>query len=240
MRATQAPTIPVPPSYSHLHKPTASITTVGRSRRHSHPTALKYLDHKRGSHSEDHYQRNATKYWDNFYKRHQDKFFKDRHYLEKDWRCFFAEDDVYPNRKVVFEVGCGSGSTLFPLMAAFANLYVHACDLSPHAIALVKSNVNFMEDKVNAFVSDVTNEDLCDKIDPFSVDVVTLVFMLSAVSPRKMALILENIRRVIKPNGYVLFRDYAVGDFAQVNVFQCILTSTMALGSDRPFLLMRD
>ena len=37
-----------------------------------------------------------------------------------------------------WQVGCGSGSTLFPLMAAFPNLYVHACDLSPHAIALVK------------------------------------------------------------------------------------------------------
>lgn len=42
--------------------------------------------------------------------------------------------------------------------------------------------------------------------------------MLSAVSPRKMPLILQNIKKVIKPNGYVLLRDYAVGDFAQVKL----------------------
>ncbi|EXB29693.1 hypothetical protein L484_013467 [Morus notabilis] len=141
-------------------------------------------------------------------------FFKDRHYLEKDWGCFFAEDDLSSNGKI----GCGSGSSVFPLLAAFPNIYVHACDFSPQAILLLKANVNFREDRVNAFVSDVTHEDLCDNIDPFSVDVVTLVFMLSAVSPRKMPLILQNFKKVIKPNGYVLLRDYAVGDFAQVKL----------------------
>ncbi|XP_024022656.1 uncharacterized protein LOC21396639 [Morus notabilis] len=115
-------------------------------------------------------------------------------------------------------IGCGSGSSVFPLLAAFPNIYVHACDFSPQAILLLKANVNFREDRVNAFVSDVTHEDLCDNIDPFSVDVVTLVFMLSAVSPRKMPLILQNFKKVIKPNGYVLLRDYAVGDFAQVKL----------------------
>ncbi|XP_062087736.1 tRNA N(3)-methylcytidine methyltransferase trm141-like [Humulus lupulus] len=217
MRATLAPTTVLSPLHSNFPKLTPLITTVNRSRRHTYPNALKCLDHKKVC-PEDHYQRNATKYWDNFYKRHQDKFFKDRHYLEKDWRCYFAEDEVYSNEKVVLEVGCGSGSTLFPLMAAFPNLYVHACDLSPHAIELVKSNANFIEDRVNAIVCDVTLEDLCEKIDPFSVDVVTLVFMLSAVSPSKMPLILENIKTVTKPNGYVLLRDYAAGDFAQVKL----------------------
>ncbi|KAM6585330.1 hypothetical protein CsatB_012332 [Cannabis sativa] len=151
MRATVAPTIVLSPPFSNL------ITTVTRSQTHTYPTALKCLNHNKVS-LEDHYQRNATKYWDNFYKRHQDKFFKDRHYLEKDWRYYFAEDEVCSNEKVVLEVGCGSGSTLFPLMAAFPNLYVHACDLSPYAIELVK------------------------------------------------------------PNGYVLLRDYAAGDFAQVKL----------------------
>ncbi|GMN36930.1 hypothetical protein TIFTF001_006406 [Ficus carica] len=87
------------------------------------------------------------KYWDKFYKRHQDKFFKNRHYLEKVWGCFFPQDHLSPNGKVVLEV-----------------------------------------------------------------------FMLSAVSPSKMPVILQNIRGVIKQNGYVLLRDYAVGDFAQVKL----------------------
>ncbi|XP_042508141.1 tRNA N(3)-methylcytidine methyltransferase METTL2-like isoform X3 [Macadamia integrifolia] len=126
----------------------------------------------------DHYQEKAAKYWDHFYKIHHNKFFKDRHYLEKDWGRFFsAEKDQ--EAKVVLEVGCGAGNTIFPLIAAFPNLYVHACDFSPHAISLVK------------------------------------IFMLSAVSPKKMPLLLQNIRRILNPNGYVLVRDYATGDFAQ-------------------------
>lgn len=33
-----------------------------------------------------------------------------------------------------------------------------------------------------------------------------------------MPSILQNIKRVLKPDGYVLLRDYAIGDFAQVKL----------------------
>ncbi|OVA08402.1 Methyltransferase type 12 [Macleaya cordata] len=169
-----------------------------------------------------HHQKKATKYWNDFYKRHHNKFFKDRHYLEKDWAHYFSS--VNPNSpnssKVVLEVGCGAGNTVFPLLTAFPNVFVHACDFSSNAIALVKSHGDFREDRVKAFVCDVTNDDLCETIIPSSVDVVTLIFTLSAVSPKKMPLILQNIKKVLKPNGYVLLRDYATGDFAQEKLMQ--------------------
>ncbi|GMP35152.1 hypothetical protein CsSME_00007722 [Camellia sinensis var. sinensis] len=80
------------------------------------------------------------------------------------------------------------------------------------------SHVDFNVDQVNAFVCDVANDDLCDKMMPSSIDVVTLIFMLSAVCPKKMPLILKNIKKVLKPNGYILLRDYAIGDYAQVEL----------------------
>ncbi|GMP35151.1 hypothetical protein CsSME_00007722 [Camellia sinensis var. sinensis] len=161
----------------------------------------------------------TSKYWDKFYKRHQNKFFKDRHYLVKDWgQYFYGDNTVSPYGKVILEVGCGAGNTIFPLIATCPKLFVHACDFSSHAIALVKSHVDFNVDQVNAFVCDVANDDLCDKMMPSSIDVVTLIFMLSAVCPKKMPLILKNIKKVLKPNGYILLRDYAIGDYAQVEL----------------------
>ncbi|KAI6690185.1 hypothetical protein NL676_027013 [Syzygium grande] len=187
-------------------------STVAVRRRHhrSHPTAVR---------PSLHFPNNALKYWDNFYRRHQDKFFKDRHYLEKDWGQYFSGDIGSCNgKKIVLEVGCGAGNTIFPLLASFPELYIHACDLSPHAIKLLKSHADHKETQVNAFVCDVTEEDLCDRLAPSSVDIVTLIFMLSAVLPSEMPKILQNIRGVLKPDGCILFRDYAFGDFAQVKL----------------------
>lgn len=39
---------------------------------------------------------------------------------------------------VSYQVGCGAGNTIFPLLATYPNLVVHACDFSPRAVNLVK------------------------------------------------------------------------------------------------------
>ncbi|KAL2551625.1 S-adenosyl-L-methionine-dependent methyltransferase superfamily protein [Forsythia ovata] len=157
------------------------------------------------------YERDAKKYWDIFYKRHQDKFFKDRHYLDKEWGSYFSG----AGRKVILEVGCGAGNTIFPLLAAYPDIFIHACDFSPRAVNLVKMHKDFAEARVNAFVCDLTVDDISQQISPSSVDIVTMVFVLSAVAPEKMPVVLQNIRKILKPDGYVLFRDYATGDLAQ-------------------------
>ncbi|GAV64065.1 Methyltransf_12 domain-containing protein/Methyltransf_16 domain-containing protein [Cephalotus follicularis] len=163
------------------------------------------------------YERDAKKYWDIFYKKHQDRFFKDRHYLDKEWGRYFSWFVFLQGagRKVILEVGCGVGNTVYPLIATYPDAFVHACDFSPRAVNLVKAHKDFIETRVSAFVCDLTIDDLRQQILPSSVDIVTMIFMLSAVSPEKMPLVLQNIRSVLKPNGYVLFRDYATGDLAQ-------------------------
>ncbi|KAK1274776.1 hypothetical protein QJS04_geneDACA000803 [Acorus gramineus] len=158
----------------------------------------------------DKYERDAKRYWDIFYKKHQDKFFKDRHYLDKEWGSYFSDRQL-----TVLEIGCGAGNTVFPLLAKYPNIFVHACDFSPRAVSLVKAHKEFTENQVNAFVCNLTVDDLSKSISPSSVDIVTMVFVLSAVAPEKMPLVLHNIKKVLKPNGHVLLRDYANGDLAQ-------------------------
>ncbi|KAI3955921.1 hypothetical protein MKW98_006281 [Papaver atlanticum] len=191
-------------SFSHLH----TLSTIRSSS--SPPPPINQLKSTNTT---------TKKYWNKFYKIHNNKFFKDRHYLEKDWAHYFSSginsDSPISPSKVVLEVGCGAGNSVFPLISAFPNMFVHACDFSANAISLVKAHGDFKEERVNAFVSDVTKDDLCETISPNSVDIVTLIFALSAVSPDKMPLVLQNIKKVLKPNGYILLRDYATGDFAQ-------------------------
>lgn len=116
------------------------------------------------------YEKDAKKYWDIFYKKHQDRFFKDRHYLDKEWGQYFSGEE----RKVVLEVGCGAGNTVFPLIATYPNVFIHACDFSPRAVNLVKAHKDFNDDRVAAFVCDLTADDLSNHISPSSVDVVMM------------------------------------------------------------------
>ncbi|KAJ8448814.1 hypothetical protein Cgig2_011435 [Carnegiea gigantea] len=173
------------------------------------------------------YERDAKKYWDIFYKRHQDKGAGEKVLLEVCtslfshitffFACFYLMINNW--RKLAFltdkQVGCGAGNTIFPLLATYPDVFVHACDFSQRAINLVQSHKEYADTRVHAFVCDLISDDLSNHIAPSSVDIITVIFALSAVSPEKMPLVLQNIKKVLKPNGLVLFRDYATGDLAQ-------------------------
>ena len=42
---------------------------------------------------------------------------------------------------MIFEVGCGVGNFMFPLMEEDKNLYFYACDFSKRAVQFVKVNL---------------------------------------------------------------------------------------------------
>nr|XP_043635250.1 uncharacterized methyltransferase C3H7.11-like isoform X2 [Erigeron canadensis] len=205
MTAVYLPAISVSPSYPH--------PLSFKRRRFTGVVKLKCLSASSQVDIENNYY-DTRIHWEKFYDLHQNKFFKDRHYLEKDWGQYFYDDNAN-GRLILFEAGCGAGNTIFPLAKSYPQLFVHACDFSHHAISLVKSNPKFREDQMNVFVCNIAEDNLCDHVASASVDVVTLVFTLSAVSPEKMPTVIQNIRCVLKPNGHVLLRDYAVGDYAQ-------------------------
>lgn len=69
---------------------------------------------------------------------------------------------------------------------------------------------------MHPFVCDLTSEALTDHVPAGSVDVVTLIFVLSAVCPEKMSDVLSNISKILKPGGHVLFRDYGLYDYAML------------------------
>ncbi|XP_063466862.1 tRNA N(3)-methylcytidine methyltransferase METTL6 isoform X6 [Symphalangus syndactylus] len=79
-----------------------------------------------------------------------------------------------------------------------------------------EQNPLYDTERCKVFQCDLTKDDLLDHVPPESVDVVMLIFVLSAVNPDKMHLVLQNIYKVLKPGKSVLFRDYGLYDHAML------------------------
>ena len=165
------------------------------------------------------FEKLAGKHWNLFYKRNQQNFFKDRHYLELEFDAQLGPDakDGTDEERVLLEVGCGVGNTVYPLIESKPKLKVHCFDFSAEAVKLVKAHPKYEEnmDRVNAFVCDATKDDLGENVPLASVDLVTLIFVLSAIPPEKLVQSIENIAKTLRPGAEVLLRDYAVGDLAE-------------------------
>ncbi|XP_054478058.1 tRNA N(3)-methylcytidine methyltransferase METTL6 [Anoplopoma fimbria] len=161
-------------------------------------------------------EKEAQKNWDLFYKRNTTNFFKDRHWTTREFEELKACREFESQRLVLLEAGCGVGNCIFPLLEDDLNIFAYACDFSPRAVEFVKQNPLYCPERCCAFQCDLTKDDLRENVPEDSVDVVTLIFVLSAVHPDKMKLALQNISRVLKPGGIVLFRDYGLHDHAML------------------------
>lgn len=164
------------------------------------------------------FNKDPAKWWNMFYKSNTANFFKDRKWLRQEFPVLDEVSREDAGRKVVLEVGAGAGNTAFPLLGSNQNpeLMVHACDFSKTAVKVMRESECYNERNMVADVWDVTGEELPPGLGEESVDVVILIFIFSAISPREWEAALRNVARVLKPGGKVLFRDYGRGDLAQV------------------------
>ncbi|XP_019881969.2 tRNA N(3)-methylcytidine methyltransferase METTL6 [Aethina tumida] len=156
----------------------------------------------------------AKKHWDLFYKRNETRFFKDRHWTTREF-CELLDGNM-DQRRTIFEIGCGVGNFIFPLIEENLNIFALVCDLSPRAIEMVKSNTLYNEETIRAFQGDITSDEILTQVEPESVDIATLIFVLSAIHPNKFVKTLKTIHTFLKDGGIVLFRDYGLYDMAQL------------------------
>lgn len=175
-------------------------------------------------------EQDARKHWDLFYKRNETRFFKDRHWTTREFSELLSgeatsaveaqPEEVENTRhatKTLLEVGCGVGNLIFPLIEdGHRDYFIYACDLSPRAVELVCKHNLYDERYMKAFPCDITSEDVFETLTVGSLDIVTLIFVLSAIHPEKFHMTLATIFRLLKPGGVVLFRDYGLYDMAQL------------------------
>lgn len=81
---------------------------------------------------------------------------------------------------------------------------------------VIRANEAYDTKNIQADVWDVASTELPPGLGEESVDVVIMIFIFSALSPSQWDQAVQNIYKVLKPGGEVLFRDYGRGDLAQV------------------------
>ena len=124
----------------------------------------------------------------------------------------------YEAKRRILEVGCGVGNTVFPILQTNndSDLMVYCCDFSSTAVNLVRENVDYDQNRCHAFVCDIADENSAIPFPDGSLDIIILIFVLSAIHPDKMQSVMNRLGRFLKPGGTILFRDYGRYDMAQL------------------------
>lgn len=145
-------------------------------------------------------------------------FFKDRKWLQQEFPILSSATQVDAGPITILEIGAGAGNTAFPILALNHNpdLKIHACDFSKKAVEVMRENEAYNSNNIQADVWDITSESLPPGLDNQSVNIAILIFTFSALSPSQWKQAVNNVYRILKPGGVVLFRDYGRGDLAQV------------------------
>eukprot|EP00066_Takifugu_rubripes_P002805 XP_003964944.1 PREDICTED: methyltransferase-like protein 2A isoform X1 [Takifugu rubripes] len=206
------------------------------------------------SEKQEEYENRANEYWNDFYTIHENRFFKDRHWLFTEFpelcpqcspnnvthqkvsstgRCVQDEERAKQGAAVspinvnfpgatasyrILEVGCGVGNTVFPILKTNNDpeLFVYCCDFSSTAVDLVKTNPEYNLGRCFAFVHDLSDVEANYPIPDGTLDVIVLIFVLSALHPIKMQASISRLARLLKPGGVMLLRDYGRYDMAQL------------------------
>ena len=120
--------------------------------------------------------------------------------------------------KCLFEIGCGVGNSLFPLLDQHPSFHFYGCDCSKHAIDQLTNQPIYKENKerINVWVQDIVKEEWEEarkkgrkggeeerereeeqKVEG-RMDYATLIFVLSALNREEAKLVLQKAWRLMK------------------------------------------
>ncbi|KAH9078483.1 hypothetical protein Ae201684P_019568 [Aphanomyces euteiches] len=143
---------------------------------------------------------------------------------QSNWDIFHTKNNVYKPRNYLskefpeLRLEHSARSRVWIWQRHFPSLgrvSIHVCPRFPHAIDILKANPLYDATRCNAYVCDLVLDDTVG-VPENSVDVVLMVFVLSAIPPTSFSHVIEKIYRALKPGGLVCFRDYGLYDLAMM------------------------
>ena len=109
----------------------------------------------------------ARKNWDIFYKQNTTNFYKDRHYLAREFSELSQKLESVKNsgstdEVVLLDLGCGVGNAFWPLVETFGipPLRIQCCDFSQRAVNFVKENELWQASYIDAKPCDLVKEEI--------------------------------------------------------------------------------
>ncbi|KAI5172755.1 tRNA N(3)-methylcytidine methyltransferase METTL2 [Nematocida sp. LUAm3] len=141
--------------------------------------------------------------WDTFYSNHQMSFFKERKWILSEF------PELQTENKRIFEVGCGTGSTLSQISP---KNQIFGIDCSITAINIIKNREIFQNNPNFSVHSADSNTPFPYK----NMDHILLIFTLSAIHPSSHKNVILKIKDSLNQGGTLLFRDYAEMDLTQI------------------------
>uniref|UniRef100_A0A915Q4M1 tRNA N(3)-methylcytidine methyltransferase n=1 Tax=Setaria digitata TaxID=48799 RepID=A0A915Q4M1_9BILA len=159
-------------------------------------------------------QEEVRKNWDKFYLRNKSNFFKDRHWTRDEFDKLLKRHVNLQDSLNFLEVGCGVGNLVFPLMELYPHWNFYAFDFSDNAIRLLRERSDANNLSIKVAVADLT----CDSfsLDFPPADIVSLIFVLSAIPPHQQQQAVKNLCDLVNTRGVVVVRDYGINDHAMV------------------------
>ncbi|KAI3380671.1 hypothetical protein SNEBB_004444 [Seison nebaliae] len=166
------------------------------------------------------------KYWNEFYSKHNNKFFKNRRWLQHELPELFSR--IEHERLNILEVGCGVGNMLRPLfdLNKLNNETKFFCiDHAPEAVKILKDDLrtNKYYQQIETLTFDIRQigkekNEFNKKFGNIQFDYIFLVFTLSAIHPQHHFLILNELSKILSRNGIIFFRDYSFRDLTQLRM----------------------
>ncbi|KAG8763380.1 hypothetical protein FRC11_004255 [Ceratobasidium sp. 423] len=167
-------------------------------------------------------------------------FFRDRKWLHQEFPELTQLTDSEAGSATVVEIGCGAGNTVFPLLESNQNPKLNIIGLSlnillsiigitefprfepaydAYSLIFFKAHPLYTSNHtgtVSAHVWDLAGPTLPHGVDSGTVDIVVMVFVLSALHPKEWTQAITNIYHMLKPGGLVVLRDYGRYDLTQL------------------------